>query len=532
MLVGAPVEILIAGRGTGKTEGVLAPKSVICYLDAMPRSTGVIVGATYSQILTRTLPGMVKGWEMLGYKRDVHFIVGKTPPEAWKKMWNWQGPWRMPFRWNYVISWWNGAIIYLVSQDIIGSSNGITIDWIIGDEAKFLNQERFRQELLPANRGIMPAYRHKPYHHGITLTTDMPTGTSGLWLFEYEKECDKQRVKEILKLQLVINKLRAAMEFVTKKNREYYVNQIEVINEEINDLRRGLIFYHEASSLDNIHALGLDYIKQQLQLTTLFEFDTQILNLRPQKVEDGFYPDFDEEYHGYFGNNNFFLEKLNYNFEKLEKLDCRKDGDLADGKPLHIAIDYNRRIHPMVIAQNLNDEIRIVNALYVLFPQKLKDVVQKFCDYYEPLKKKLVYYWYDQTAVGEMNETRQCDDVVSILRKNGWSVVPMYMRLAPLHQDKYNMYGHLLQEDGVYPKKLRVNRENCSQMIRSVNLSEAEIKKGGFGKKKKSEKDPNFPAKDATHFSDAMDMLVWGLLESKLSSTAGIGTSLVMGRKK
>jgi len=36
------------------------------------------------------------------------------------------------------------------------------------------------------------------------------------------------------------------------------VKQITVIDSELNDLRKGLLYYHEASTLDNIHALGID----------------------------------------------------------------------------------------------------------------------------------------------------------------------------------------------------------------------------------------------------------------------------------
>lgn len=530
MLVGAPVEILIAGRGTGKTEGVLAPKSIMCYLDPMPRAAGVIVGATYNQILTRTLPGLVKGWEMLGYRRDVHFVVGKAPTDKWKKMWGWQGPFRMPHKFHYCICWWNGAIIYFVSQDIQGSSNGITIDWIIGDEAKYLKGEKFNQELLPANRGKMPAFRNIPHHHGITLTTDMPTGTGGLWLLEFEDKCDKVRVAEILKLQKIVATLRDKSLHARKSDQALFDQQIAILLEEINDLRKDLIYYHEASSLENIDALGVNYFKQQLALTTQYEFDTQILNLRLQKAADGFYPDFDEDYHGYHANDNAFLESLAYDFNKIESIDCRRDADLDPNKGIHIAIDYNRRIHPLVVGQEHPMELRILKGLHSLFPKKLKDVVAQFCEYYKNHKTKVVYFWFDQTAVGEQHETRQCDDVIKQLRKNGWTVIQKYMGVAPTHQDKYNMYGHLLQEDGKYRQILRVNKENCKQLIRSVNFAPAEIRKGGFGKVKLSERDPKFPAQDSTHYSDALDMLVWGIMESKLKDIAPSGSSIITRR--
>ena len=515
-LIGAPEETLIAGRGTGKTEGVLAYKSAVYYLGTMPRSTGVIVGASYNQILTRTLPGLVAGWEKLGYMRDVHFVIGKRPSQKWIDKWKWKGPWRPPLSYKYIICWWNGAVAYLVSQDIKGSSNGLTIDWIIGDEAKLLDHKKLTSELMPANRGIREEYDGNPFHHGVTFTTDMPTGSGGRWLLEREAKSDNATANEILKLQYCIQLLKQKKP-ETQKQKRLIAQQIDIIKEEINELRKDLFYYHTASSIDNIHALGMKYIKQQLRETTEFQFNTQILNLKSNLVEHGFYPDFDETVHGYFASNNKLLQQLNFDFDKIESLNCLRDSDVDTNKPLHIAIDYNRRIHPLVVAQYTNKQIKIVKGMHVLAPLKLKDVVAEFIQYYKPHKKKIVYYWYDQTATSDMHETRQCDDVVRALRKAGWAVIEMYTAAVPFHEDKYNMYGHLLTNDGHYQETFSINRENCSNLITSINLSPAEIRKKGFGKDKRTEDDENFPAQDSTHYSDAMDMIVTGILLSGLN---------------
>jgi len=518
MLIAAPDEVLIAGRGTGKSEGVLAPKSAKNYFGTMPRGAGVIVGATYNQILTRTLPALAAGWEKLGYIRDVHYIVGRKPSEKWIKQWKWQGPYRPPFNFQYFVSWWNGGGAHLVSQDRQGSSNGITIDWIIGDEAKLLNAERFRTELLPANRGLIPEFNGNPYHHGITLTTDMPVGTAGRWLLDYSDKVDRERINEVWAIQVARYQLQY---FLLKEKRSTYAanlkKQISVLDEELNELRKNLLYYHEASTLENIHALGVEYIKQQLRDTTPFQFDTQILNLRPLKLEDGFYPDLDEEYHGYFAADNGYLENIDYDFDKLKAVDCRRDSDLDWNLPLHISLDYNRRIHPIVVGQVHENELRLINGLHSLFPGKLRQAIDLFAEYYKPFSKKMVYYWYDHTAVGDQHESRICDDVITLLQSHGWVVIPMYAGKTPGHEVKYRMWGNLLSENGTYDKVVRINRENCSNLILSMYLAQAEKRKDGFGKDKSSERDENFPAQEATHFSEAADTLVHGIFESGLS---------------
>src|SRR6478609_1542790 len=92
LIIGAPFEMVVAGRATGKTVGILAPKSAGCYFETMPRGTGGILNATYTQAYTRTLKELIRGWQMLGLVADHHFIVGRRPSEQWIKMWKWKGP--------------------------------------------------------------------------------------------------------------------------------------------------------------------------------------------------------------------------------------------------------------------------------------------------------------------------------------------------------------------------------------------------------------------------------------------------------
>jgi hypothetical protein len=532
MLIGAPEEWLIAGRGTGKTEGVLAYKSANCYMGTMPRGTGVNVGATFAQLLTRTLPSLFYGWEKLGYKRENHYLVGEKPTAKWKKMWKWDGPLRMPEDFSRVITWHNGAIMLLSSQDRPGNANGTSIDWIIGDEAKLLNRDKLVGELFPANRGIVHEFKDNPYHHGKTFTTDMPVGTSGRWILDKVNDMHTERIQEILKLKRMVYLLQDSLHDAGKMEKKRLQGYINLIEQDINEIRLGkmidertgereepLMLYHEASTLDNIHALGFNYIKTQLRDSTQFEFDTQILNIRPMRMEDGFYPDLDEDLHGYFAHNYSFIDSIGYNIQKLQDRDCRFDADLDMEEPIHIALDYNRRLFPLVAAQTPAGEIRMLNAIHVEYPLKTRHVLDLFVSYYRFHKNKVVYYWYDHTAMAEQDYTPVADFVVNYLESKGWSVVRMYVGHGLTHEARYRMWGELLQNSGLYNRVFRMNRDNCSWLFKSMFLAGAEKRDNGFGKDKSTEKDPKFPAQESTHYSEAGDVLVGGILESRLSFT-------------
>ena len=515
LVLGAPTEVVVAGRATGKTVGILAPKSAKCYFHSMPRGTGVIVNATYTQAYTRTLKELIRGWQMLGLVADHHFIVGRRPSEAWIKKWKWKGPFAPPVEYKHFISWYNGAVAQLISQDRPGSSNGISIDWIIGDEVKLLNEEKLKSELFPANRGIIPDFVNNPYHHGYTFTTDMPIGSSGRWILDMAGKMDKQQILKIWNIQSVIHKFKELQVNVAKLQKAKFDDAIDLLKEELNDARQGVFYYQRASTLDNIHALGIEYIKQQMRDTSEFLFDVQILNLEPARLEAGFYPDFDEDVHGYFAEEETYFDNQNIDYLN-PSLTCRKDKDLIPDAPLHIALDYNRRIHPIVVGQDNGKEIKALNGLHALYPGKLKQAMELFNDYYKPHKRRLIYYWYDHTAVGDDNETRKCDEVIGYLRKGGWVVKPMYIALQPAHETRYRMWGHLLTNDKYYNRTFSINRENSNDLISSITHTEAEKKKDGFGKNKKPEHDDKIPATEAPHYSDALDTMVYGMLESKL----------------
>ena len=72
-------------------------------------------------------------------------------------------PYINPFSYDHVICWFNGSIQHLISQDRAGSTNSMSLDYLIGEDAKLLNYERLKSETYQAiykkkkvRRGIYP----------------------------------------------------------------------------------------------------------------------------------------------------------------------------------------------------------------------------------------------------------------------------------------------------------------------------------------------------------------------------------------
>ncbi|HNX93059.1 MAG TPA: hypothetical protein PKI17_05995, partial [Syntrophomonas sp.] len=185
MAIGANMEYIVASRGVGKSEGIDAPR-LIRNVFAMPRSSGALLSPTYGKLLRNTLPAVFHALDRLGYKRGYHYFVGRRP----EKLLNFAKPFIDPFDYEYVICWFNGSIQHLISFDRPMSANSMNLDYVLAFEAKFLDYDKVKNEVLPANRGNANYFGHCPWHHGQLYTTDMPTSKSGMWILDKEKEMD------------------------------------------------------------------------------------------------------------------------------------------------------------------------------------------------------------------------------------------------------------------------------------------------------------------------------------------------------
>jgi len=509
MLVRAHVEVDVWGRGTGKSEGVIAERAVHNVFE-MPRSKGIFLGPTYIHLLTNTLPPVIAMWRRMGYHRDVHYFMGRKPPKAWIKDGLWPDPYVPPLSYKHTIFWFNGSIQVLVSQDRTENAAGHSVDYIIGDEAKHLNYDKL-SETFQTNRGNRQYFGDKSEHHSIVFCTDMPTNPKANWIFEYEEQMDKEAVEIVLAIQSEIIKLRNEKISAHKTKRIHIDRALKKYNRELNDIRKQLVYYSEFSTLENLQVVGEDYIREQKRVLTPLKYRTSILNEKPGKIEGGFYPMLHEDIHYYVNPNYKFLDSLNFDFSKIKDKDSRSDADVQTDKPLDIALDYNAAINSLTVGQQKENEYLVLNFLFVKSPNLVDAVVKKFVKYYQYHKKKEVHYYYDHTAVGKdaLRDYSFADKVMEVLAASGWEIVEHYIGQAPHHNRKYNDINRGLKGESPIPKP-RFNRTNCESLI--VSMENADIRQGptGFEKDKTSERDPNILPEHATHPSDSFDTLYWG----------------------
>ncbi len=458
------------GRGTGKSTILAWFIKEMCY--QMPRATFTLVGETYGQILTRTLPSTISALEMLGYHKDHHYWIGRRPPASWKI----DEPFEPPLNYDHFFIWHNGAGFHLVSQDRPGSGRGLNIDGCIGDEMQLLDIDRLFADVLATNRGHLNRYK-SALHHSTLFAGTIPLTQKGKWIYNEEKQA------------------------------------LENPNE---------ILYLRASAEENRHNLGDEFFTLNRRMLTDLMYNAEILNIRPGKIDGGFYPHLNEQIHYYNSFDYSYLDGLDYNFIELKAENCKRDNDVKRDEPIDIALDYGAAINWIVSGQEVENKFRFQKACFVKQPGLTSDVVRMFCDYYLYHNCKHVNYYYDQTAIGKSGliSASYKDDVIKTFNDSGWTVTEHYLGPVPSYQARYRLWGMGLTGDQRIPSPF-FNKQNCIALL--VSMQNAPIREGknGFEKDKRSEGKLKDNREEATDGSDAADTLYFGKYHSRIVSESG-----------
>lgn len=514
-LIDANEEYDVWGRGTGKTSINHAwglRRDVI----NMPRSKTGFVACTYQQMLTRTLPALTGGLEKFGLVKDKHYWIGHKPPKNLKV----PDPYEGVTSHKYFIHFINGSGVHLISQDIDGSSNGLNLDALRGDESKYMNYYQFLEETFPAMRANRDKFGHLHYHWGVNFSTSMPTNAESRWILRKEDEMNKDLINYILQIEWKCQELREEMVKAKKTKKQKLQKRINKIQKHLAPYRKKAVYFSEHSTLENLAILGEEYIRKMRRTMYDSVFNTEILNIRPKQIENGFYPGLDLQYHGYIAYNNNYLENLGYDFDKIQNIDCRQDADIVQNKPLCISVDWGSRINCLTVAQDLRIEFRILNDMHVKPPHILDDLAKQFCDYYRFHERKEVLFAYDHTgnkreANSKLTYAQQFE---RILHNKGWKVRKITSKKQPpTHEQKFLLVNKLLREEEPMMPRITFNKHNTANLVTSMSDAPAiEGSKGEIKKSKASEKKDDIPQEEATHLSDTFDNLIWQFLKENL----------------
>ncbi len=450
-------QFYVWGRGTGKSAGI-GLKHYNRLLN-LPRGKVFLISSTYKQILNNCLAPMIKLWTSLGLEeydfktKRGHYVVGRKPPPHFLK------PYAPPREYEHIITFWNGYTIEMMSMDRPSPNRGGSFDGGDADEIALINKEHLMLNMMPTIRGNTDIYGEKnPYHLRFSGYTSMPWLSSGQWVLDFE--------------------LKA------KEDKDF--------------------FYHEATAVCNLRALGRSWIEDQRKFLSPEIFEIEIMNNRKKKAEGQFYHKFSDEKHVYTpaityvddpGGRGILVDRYtDHNPDQL--IDISWDfGGWFTGALLfqqkHSKMDSSRVIEQMI------------DSFYVTKGGSAIDVVDQIIDKYSNHKYRCVRIWgeprgHQQTAYPKT----LYEDVETRFRAHKWTVeIRVQNNQAHTHDLRYTFINDILAETKALPR-LRCNSETCKAPILAIQFAE---KTYDLKKDKKNEKDRTFDQEKATHFTDALD---------------------------
>ena len=518
MLMMNPRDLVVeAGRGFGK--GLLQAGRIITASQLMSGCCGAAVCPSVKRGLTNIVPSWMVHWENWGLRRDVHYTVGKKP---WKAL-GWKKPIFEPANWENTIAFYNGSVLNLVSQDRSGTSNSMSLDFVVLDEGKLLDFEQLKDETFQANRGNQMYFGKCYMHHGMTITSDTAMTKKGSWFFRYEKEMDPDLVRVMEGLVNHIWVLRDKM----KKHPErtaYYEQKIKKEEVQLNFFRSKCLLYCKYSSIVNLAVLGKEFVKRMRRELPFLTFMTSIMCRRVGISQDGFYGGLRESVNLYTAPNNSVLQLEALSLEGGIPNDCRTDGDLDLKSPLIIAFDANSLINWLVVGQvDRNGKLRTLKSFFVKYDRKLPELLDDFLAYYKHHKRHQVIFYYDSTFVGQ-NYAMHNDDfhtmITKYLRRHQWTVREKYIGRPMDHVLKNALINRMFQ--GKAKHQVLINRDNNPDLLISIQSAGVrDGKKDKSGEKLVETEEDKLEAR--TDGSDAFDTLCIGVERYPVAwATAGV----------
>lgn len=457
-------EVIVAGRGFGK--GAIQARRLQECFQGMPGSMGGFVSPSVKRCLTNILPSMLIHLERWGFKRDLHYIVGKKP---WKAL-HWKSPIFTPANWENTISFYNGSVCNIISQDRPGTSNSMSLDYIIIDEAKFINFEQLKDETFQANRGNEQFFHDFPLHHGMTITSDMPITKKGSWFLNYKEQSDPELVEVVE--GLIYARYRAVRQLKAMPSRSTEIEKkIERIDAKLRFFRSKCLLYKEFSSIQNLALLGDEFIRRAKRDLPPLTFMTSIMCIRIDISTDGFYGGMREDVNLYTApSSKLALQDIRAEEGGGIPNDCRQDSDLDQRLPIIISFDANENINWMVCSQVGRDgKLRVLKSFFVKYERKIPELIDDFNDYYQYHKRRQVIFYYDATFLPQNYGTHNLnirDTIKHCLKQHQWSIREKYIGKPMSHILKNALINDMFR--GRAEHQVLINRDNNPDLLISI----------------------------------------------------------------
>lgn len=507
---------LFGGRGTAKSTEIIAKRAIDIIYD-MPRASFAFVSDTYVNLMTNIIPAIILGWETrMKFMDKYHFVVDVPPPEHWKK------PLIKTFDFKHTISTFNGCKFFLTSLDRPSANAGISVVHHFGDEAKYLQWDKLNK-LFPTLRGDTALYGHSHYFMGQTFCSDMadPNVGESDWMLRMEEKMDKVQIQRIIQTSIILNEINLELYEARQKNQDEktirnILRKQERWTERLGKIRHDSTFFYMVSSFANADILTLKYFQNLLSTLTLEDFKTAVCTIK-KTLEKG------ARFYGALSEKHFYQD--GYNYEYYDRFGLRDNiAQVSEGlrycqhdKLLEAGFDAGNMMS-LVAGQEQGAEYRVLKGFYTITPDWIRELADKFLEFFAPHKRKVLHLYHDRAA----NQYRKAGrDFATQLKhdieydkagnRTGWMVQLMNVGQGNItHADEFNLMNILMGEKDKRLPRLLIDKFECKELKSQLELTPVtKSSKGEIQKVKSGDKLPsNRLALESTNFTDAFKYLI------------------------
>ena len=536
------------GRGSGKSTEIMAPRLVrVSY--SMPRATLSLAGPSYAFVIDTIVPAILT-YLNKHYIRGKQFEYGKEPPKWFKR------PYTETTDWKKTISFPWGTVVQFVGIDRANTSGiGRNFAHSFVDELVRISETNYTERLMPAQRGDRQIFGNSPYFGGVTGFSSTPNFENDHdWWLNWEQNMDKQLVEEIRYVAFRVSTKLAEME-INQKKRDIatQTNQINKVlhydqdikkalafaarwQPRINDKRKGTTYYMKGTSFSNLVILGLDYMKNQYQGSrgNFDKFKLSILGIRPTKVKNLFFAQFDKKhiFEDSYAYNHIDL----YDGEGTYKKSSRDLKYCNTNLPLLMGLDPGNFMSA-VFAQERTEQgtttLRVFKNIYTITPEEHFEMAQKINTFFEHHHRKTIYLHYDRAGNQRKQayaKNRKGNTDATILKAElealGWTVHLMSQDQKTIyHWQHYLLFSRLMAEREKRVPVIRLCQSECEELISSMYMSPLKkTEDGSYELDKSSERrlDYKDQAWYSTQIPSALMYLVYGKYEKWLPAKSNL----------
>ena len=528
----------IAGRASAKTVQVLAERVQEVAHDC-PGAPFAWVADTYSDLHKNVIPSLIDGLSLLGWHPGTHYVINQEPPREWR-----QRMYNVCTDWKNTMTFYTGFNFTFISLDRAAIGAGRSYVGVFGDEVKYFPEEKFTN-LLKAVRGFRVKYGDSVWYRSRTLTTDMPNPNhlgEYDWILKLARQNDKPRILLAMRAGFVYNdtkreyiaRLQQADELrarcrtdaslrpaLAEAERQTALARRTMLRWEQRWLktRRGLSFFFISSSYVNADILGEDWFHDEFA-EGLEGSLCNILSVIPRlEAAQMFYCNLSMKNFYADGYLNDVIDRHPFGWEQ----DSSALRYLDPGRPLEAGMDAGNMLS-MVFAQQAGHVLRVLKELYTLPPQNVRDLADKFLQYFRPHRRKLLKLYYDRsmnnysrTGADMATQIKRAIEVDADGRRTGWRVQLMSLGQGNISSNlEYRFFQELLPghlEARLY--RLLIDQHNCpclkSEMEVTRTKAKADERAGTtqIVKEKTGDKLPiaRLP-RESTNLTDALKYLV------------------------